>query len=276
MLTADEKCLKQTNWQKSFLRLGTSCQYRVRRIGPAIAFGLMLMLTFEVSSLTISASAASASQEQTQSAKRQPLGSLTATGEVYVNDKLASAESTVFVGDTIRTGDAGTATFTMTGNGTLKIGPQSQVVISGEPGFAAELRSGTGVLDSISGPSGIKVRVGNFAVVPAVRSRVTSAKIQGQPDGTFQVTCLDGDLSTLPLQGGSGQLLEAGQSVSISPGGGLTAQKESGVKPSGSSQTGGLKGRTGWTLLGVAGAGAGVAALALTHHGGTPVSPSRP
>lgn len=276
MWTVDEKFLEQTNSEKSFLHLGPSCQYRERRMAPAISFGLTLMFTFQVFSLTISASAASVSQEQAQSTKRQALGSLTATGEVYVNDKLAPAESTIFVGDTIRTGDAGTAIFTMAGNGALKIGAQTEVVISGDPAFAAELHSGTAVIDSISGPSGIKLRVGNVAVVPAVRSRVTSAKIEGQAAGAFQVTCLNGDVSTLPLRGGSGQLLEAGQSVSISPGGGLVAQKQSGPKLSGSSHTGVLKGRTGWTLFGLAGAGAGAAALALGHGGGTPVSPSTP
>jgi hypothetical protein len=274
--TADERFLEHPNSERSFRCLRTLCQYPERRTAPAISFGLVLMLTFQVSLLTTSADSASVSQEQSQSTKRQPLGSLTATGEVYVNDKVTPAESTIFVGDTIRTGDAGTAIFTMAGNGALKIGAQTEVVISGDPEFAAELQSGTAVIDSISGPSGIKLRVGNVAVVPAVRSRVTSAKIQGQPGGTFQVTCLNGDISTLPLQGGSGQLLEAGQSVSISPGGGLVAQKGSGLKLSGSSHTEVLKGRTGWTLLGLAGAGAGAAALALTHGGGTPVSPSTP
>lgn len=278
--TVEERSLENAEWEERFARLRTSCQYRERRMAGAISFGLILLLTFQVALLTNSADAASVSQdsqEQTQSAKRQPLGSLTATGEVYVNDKVVPAESTVFVGDTIRTGAASTAIFTMTGNGTLKIGAQSQVVISGDLQFAAELQSGTAVIDSISGPSGIKLRVGSFAVVPAVRSRVTSAKIEAQPGGTFQVTCLDGDISTLPLQGGgSGRLLEAGQWVSISPNGGLFAPKQSGVRSLGSSQTGPFKGRTGWTLLGLAGAGAGAAALVLTHGGGTPVSPSAP
>jgi len=274
--TADERFLEHPNSERSFRCLRSLWQYPERRTAPAISFGLILMLTLQVSVLTTSADSASVSQEQTQSTKRQPLGSLTATGEVYVNDKVAPAESTVFVGDTIRTGEASTAIFTMTGNGTLKIGAQSQVVISGDPQVATELQSGTAVIDSISGPSGIKLRVGNFAVVPAVRSRVTSAKIEAQPGRTFQVTCLTGDISALPLQGGSGQLLEAGQSVSISPGRGLVAQKQSGLKLSGSSHTEALKGRTGWTLFGLAGAGAGAAALALTHGGGTPVSPSTP
>lgn len=276
MPTVEERPLENANGGERSSRLRMSCQYRDRRMAPAISFGLLLMLTFQVPWLTIPADAASVSQEQSQSAKRQPLGSLTATGEVYVNDKLAPAESTVFVGDTIRTSEASTAIFTMSGNGTLKIGAQSQVVISGELEFSAELQSGTAVIDSISGPPGIKLRVGNFAVVPAVRFRVTSAKVEAQPGGTFQVTCLGGDISTIQLQGGSGRLLEAGQSVSVSPAGGLSAQRHSGVKFSGSSHTGVWKDRTGWTLLSLAGAGAG-AGLALTHRGGgTPVSPSTP
>ena len=164
----------------------------------------------------------------------------------------------------------------MTGNGTLKIGSQTQVVITGDPQFAAELQAGTAVIDSISGPSGIKVRAGGVVVVPAVRSRVTAAKIERQADGSFLVTCLDGDISTIPLQGTSGRLLEAGQSVSASPQGELFVQKQSGVRSSDGGLRGPLKSRTGWTLLGIAGAGAGAAALLLGHGGGTPVSPSGP
>ena len=134
--------MENANWGERFSRLRTSCQCREHRMAPAISFGLILMLTLQVSVLTTSADSASVSQEQTQSTKRQPLGSLTATGQVYVNDKVAPAESTVFVGDTIRTGEASTAIFTMTGNGTLKIGAQSQVVISGDPQFATELHPG--------------------------------------------------------------------------------------------------------------------------------------
>lgn len=162
------------------------------------------------------------------------------------------------------------------GNGALKIGSQTQLVISGEPTFAAELRSGTVVINSISGPSGVKLRAARVVVVPAVRSQLTAAKVERQADGSFLVTCLDGSVSAIPLQGTSGQLLEAGQSVSISPGGELVAHMEATVKPSASRKHGGLN-RTGWTLLGVAGTGAGIAAVALGHKGGKQsVSPSVP
>ena len=255
---------------------GALCEYRKHKTTPRMVSVLALTLILQSIVALTPANATGTRQEPTQNAQKQPLGSLTATGEVYVNDKPAPTESTIFVGDTVRTGDTGTAIFTMPGYGTLKLGSQTQIVVSGDPEFPAELQKGTAVLDSISGPSGIKVRVGNFVVVPAVRSRVTSAKIEGQPGGAFLVTCLDGDISTIPLGGGSGQLLEAGQSVSISPRGELSAQKGSGVKSSGTGAHGGLSGRTGWTLLGVAGGGAGAAALALSHGGSRPVSPSAP
>lgn len=227
-------------------------------------------------SLPAPANAAPGRQEHAQNPKKQPLGSLSATGEVYVNDKPVPVESTVFVGDTVRTGENSTAIFTLTGNGTLKIGAKAQVVLAGDPQFAAELQSGSAVIDSMSGPSGIKLRVGGIVVVPAVRSRATSAEIEQQADGTYLVTCLDGDISTLSLQGTGGRLLEAGQAVTVTPGGEMLAQKQSGGKSLGSGKPGALKGKTGWTLLGLAGGGAGVAALVLGHGGKTPVSPSRP
>ena len=223
-----------------------------------------------------STDAAATTQGQLQNSRKYPLGSLSATGEVYVNDKPVPVESTVFPGDTVRTGENSTAVFTMTGNGTLKIGSQTQVLLAGDPQFAAELQSGTAVIDSLSGPSGIKLRVGGVVVVPAVRSRVTSAKIERQADGTFLVTCLDGDISTLSLEGTAGRLLEGGQAVSVTPSGQMLVQKQSGGKSIGSGIPGPLQGKRGWTLLTLAGGGAGVAALVLGHSSKPPVSPSGP
>lgn len=260
---------------RSFLWIHSRCQrdQSKRSVGTALHF----LLTAGLAAFLFSgpASAAAAKQEQAQHSRKYPLGSLSATGEVYVNETAVPVESTVFPGDTIRTGENSTAVFTMTGNGTLKIGAQTQVALPGEPQFAAELQSGTALIDSISGPSGIKLRVGGVVVVPAVRSRVTSAKIERLVDGTYVVTCLDGDVSTLALQGTAGRLLEAGQAVSVTPSGQMFAQKESGGKSLGN-VTSALQGKKGWTMLALAGGGAGVAALVLGHGGKPPVSPSGP
>ncbi|HVH71861.1 MAG TPA: hypothetical protein VNB49_12210, partial [Candidatus Dormibacteraeota bacterium] len=58
-----------------------------------------------------------------QEQSKEKLGSLTSLGEVYVNDSLISAMSTVSSGDKIRTGESGEATLAVVGKGTLKIHP---------------------------------------------------------------------------------------------------------------------------------------------------------
>ena len=59
-----------------------------------IAFALAAqMLILQMFLLTVPANAAVHSQDQKQSPKREPIGSLSATGEVYVNDKPAPVES---------------------------------------------------------------------------------------------------------------------------------------------------------------------------------------
>ena len=276
VLTMQEAIMQHSNWKPPFLCLAHVYKLLRRRMTPAIALGLALVPALQVFVLAGPAHAATTVQEPTQNGKRVPIGSLSATGEVYVNEKPVPVESTVFAADSVRTGQNSTAVFTLPGNGTLKIGPQTQVVISNNPQFTAELQAGTAVIDSISGPSGIKLRAGSVVVVPAVRSRVTSAKIEGQPGGAFLVTCVEGDISTIPLSGTSGQLLEAGQSVNISSRGELSVQKQSGGASTGPGLPGPLKGKSGWSLLGLAGAGAGAAALAAGHGGSKPVSPSGP
>lgn len=277
MLASQEKLMKRRGLKPRPLFLTAANQREKCKCIAKAAFVFFLAAGFWGFSLPALASTASTSRQQApQSPKRQPLGSLSSSGEVYVNDKPVPVESTVFVGDIIRTGDNSTAVFTMTGNGTLKIGARTQVALPGEPQFVAELETGTAVLDSLSGPSGIKLRAGGVVVVPAVRSRVTSAKIERQADGTFLVTCLGGDISTLALQGTAGRLLEAGQAVSASPSGQMLVQKESGGRSLGSGVPGALKGKSGWTMLALGGGGAGVAALVLGHGGKAPVSPSGP
>ena len=203
-----------------------------------------------------------------QERQEEPLGSLTSTGEVYVNNSPAPAESTIFAGDTLRTGETGTATFTVSGKGDLKVSRQSQLVFSDGAQYAAELNAGTIVLDSSSGPTGVTLRAGGFVVVPAVRDQVTSARIDQATNGSFRITSLDGTVAVIPLEGTSGQILQVGQSVSISTRGELASPAL--AQPAG---------HTHWILLGLAGAGATTAAgaAAAGHAGGKQsVSPSSP
>lgn len=194
-----------------------------------------------------------------------PVGSLTSTGEVHVNGVAAPPDSTIFAGDALDTGESGSATFTVSGKGDLKISRQTQLAFSGSSQYAAELKAGTVVLDSSSGASGVTLLAGTYVVVPATAGQITSARIDGPSNGAFRVSCLSGTVALVGLQGGSGQVLQSGEAVNIS---------SQGIAPASSSSNHQKR----WILLGVAGGGAvaGIAAAAASHGGKQSVSPSTP
>ena len=200
---------------------------------------------------------ARASQQQQL---REKLGSLTSLGEVYVNDSLISDMSTVSSGDKIRTGESGEATLAVSGKGTLKIRPLSQVVLSGNDQYNAELEKGTVLLNSVPGSDGLIVRIGNYVVVPSVRSIATTLRVTRAQDGSFLVYCLEGKIGVLTVEGESGRLLQAGQSLTLSAKSELLASSST-PKSKGHSHTR-------WILLGLGGAAAAGAAVALAHRGG--------
>ena len=206
--------------------------------------------------LSIPASARTSQQEQS----REKLGALTSLGEVYVNDLPTSVMSTISSGDKIRTGESGEATLAVAGKGTLKIPPLSQVVLAGNDQYTAELQKGSVLLNSVPGSDGLIVRIGNYAVVPSVRSIATALRVTKAQDGSFLVYCLDGEIGVLTLEGKSGKLLQAGQSLTLSAKYELLASSST-SKPKGHSHTR-------WILLGLAGVAAGGAAAALAHRGG--------
>ena len=202
-----------------------------------------------------------------QEQPREPLGSLTGVGEVYLNDNLAPGESTIFSGDKIRTAEAGAASFVMSGKGTLKIAPYSQVVFSGNYQYTAELETGTIALNAIAGPNGISLRIGNYVVVSYSQNQSTTIQVTRAPNGAVIVSCVNGAAGVLTLEGRVGQYLQAGQSVNLTEG--STSLPE--TKPVGG-------GHSSWWLLGgLAGAGA-AAAIAFLAHGssGQSISPSAP
>src|SRR5258706_15218814 len=124
----------------------------------------------------------------------------------------APGESTIFSGDRIRTAMTGAATFAMSGKGTLKISPQSQVLFSGNYQFAAELEAGTIVLNTIAGPNGLTLRIGNYVVVSYSRKQSATLQITRAPDGSVAGSFLDGTAGVLTLEGKGGPVLQAGQS----------------------------------------------------------------
>ena len=84
--------------------------------------------------------------------------------------------------------------------------------------FTEELKNGTVVLSSVSGPRGIALRVENFVLVSSIREQSATTKIEGAANGSFLVSSLEGSVGVLTVEGKSGQFLQAGQSVNISAG----------------------------------------------------------
>ena len=217
--------------------------------------------------------------------QKQPLGSLSRVGQVYVNNSVAPAESTLFTGDTLRTDDTSTATFASSGRGSFQIAAGSQLVFAGTQQYVAELKSGIVVVSSLAGPAGMSLRIGKFVVVAVTRDQQTSARIESASDGSFQVSCSEGSVGIIPLEGPpNGVFLQVGQSVSISAQGQLSvpaATVASTAPPTTSpAQPSPVvrKSHTGWIILGLA-AGGGVAAgvaVAVAHGSSQTVSPSTP
>src|ERR1700683_5510160 len=235
-------------------------------------FSLQLLSLLVVLSLLFPAIGQAGGRSQ----EHQALGSLSSVGEVYVNNSPAPGDSTIFTGDTVRTGQAGTATFTSSAQGTFQILAQSQVAFNGGDQYVAELQSGTVVMSSMRGPQGLNLRLGSFTAVGVTDGEQSTSKIEKAGDGTFAVTCLDGSVILVPTAGSNGLLMQAGQTVSISGQGQLSAVKE--VAPP--NPTPGTvqqkKSYTLWIIVGAAGAGAAGIGIALggKHSSTPPVSPA--
>jgi hypothetical protein len=212
--------------------------------------------------------------------QQQALGSLNSAGDTFVDAMPVPAESTIFPGDVVRTGGNGNGTFTLTGKGSLKLAPQTQVKFAGDPRFLAELQSGRVVMDSFGGTTDLTVRAGNFVVSPLIGPEKSSSRIEEGSDGSFTIVCLDGSISVIPLEGATGRVLQANQMLTISSAGelGLVQQATATAATQPSPVPHAQKSRKGWIILGAAGAGGAIVAAAAASHGGNnqAVSPSSP
>jgi len=247
-----------------------------RTIASHLTFCFIHALAMQLVLFPILADALPTSRAQ----EKQPLGSLSSIGPVYVGDSVAPASSTIFTGDTLRLGDAATATFTISGRGSFEIASQSQLVFTGSQQYVAELKSGTVVMSSSSGSSGITLRIGNHVVLAVTQGEQSTAKIDGAADGSFVISCTQGNVGVVPLDGSpNGIFLQAGQSISLSPQGELSAPRATVASTTTTSPTQPSvrkSSHTGLIVLGVAGAAGAVgAAVALGGKGhGQTVSPS--
>jgi len=211
------------------------------------------------------------SQEQ----ERKPLGSLTSVGEVYVNGMLAPREATIFEGDALRTGDAGTADFTASGLGSLKISSMTQLTFEANQQYLAELNQGSVVMSGLGEASKFQIRLGRFAVFPGPEAAETIAQIERSPDNSFRIVCNMGNLGIIALEGTEALFLQAGQSATISPEGALRAANLSPTAGQTVSSAQKSKSKKGWIILGAAGGGGAVAAAVVLGTRGK-ASPSSP
>src|SRR2546429_7812689 len=127
-----------------------------------------------------------------QEKEKTALGSLTSVGEVYVNDSPAPAEITILSGDRVRVGENGSATFNMSGKGSLKLSPRSQALFAGKYEYTVELEAGAGVMNFISGPNWVSLRVGKDVVVFSTEENPALAFFLMGPDWAVLCTFLDG------------------------------------------------------------------------------------
>jgi hypothetical protein len=222
-----------------------------------------------------------------QAPERTPLGALRTTGEAYVNDSRVSGESTVFIGDTLRTGADGAARLTVSGRGSVIASSQTRVVFEADPRYFATLLQGSAGLRSLTGAKNFQLRAGHFTVVPDP-SGEAAAEVELVADGSTRVTCTAGSVGVIDLEGPQSAFLHAGETATILPEGALQtgapptptpgAPTPGAPTPTAPPPTAKKKSRTGlYVLLGLAGAGAAGAAAGLAGRGGAaPVSPSGP
>jgi hypothetical protein len=250
-----------------------------RTVAPGLTLCFIHVLALQLLLFPALADARAASQEQ----QKQPLGSLSSVGQVYVSNSVAPAQSTIFTGDALRTDDMGTATFTISGKGSFAIASRSQLVFTGSQQYVAELKSGIVVMSSESGPSGINLRIGNFVAVAVTQGEQSTSKIEAVADGSFLISCSEGSVGIVPLEGPpNGVFLQVGQTVTISAQGELSAMNatiaENTAAPPQEAPSVKKNNHTGLIILAVAGAGAVGIGVALAGHKGSsePVSPSSP
>src|SRR3979411_137246 len=164
-------------------------------------------------------------------AQNQALGSVTTVGPVTVNGVPAPADLTIFPGDTLKTADLGSAAFSISGKGSFKLLSNSEIVFPPDPRYTAELKAGSVVMNSFNGATDVSLRVGNYVVAPVIQAQQSTSQVVRHADGSFTVTCLEGSVGLIPLEGAAGRGLQAGESINILPSGELDVANATGAAP---------------------------------------------
>jgi hypothetical protein len=147
-------------------------------VSPLLIFLLSLQVLFAGPNL--------ASQGQGQ----KPLGSLSTSGEVYLNESRITGEVIIFLcwrfaADRCRRG----ASVAVSGCGTLTIAKQTEVSFAASPRYFDELLHGAVGFQTFVGTTNFELRAGNFIIVPASDTEAAAA-IERTPDGLTKVVYL--------------------------------------------------------------------------------------
>ena len=206
----------------------TSASVLIRKMKRTIAPGLTLWLIHLLALQLVLFPALADARPASRAQEKQPLGSLSSVGQVYVSNSVVPAESTIFTGDTLRTNDLATATFTISGKGSYEIASRSQLVFTGSQQYVAELKSGTVVMSSVSGPSGINLRMREILLswrLPKESNPLRRLRVLQTDRSSSPLT--EGSVGIVPLEGPpNGVFLQTGQSVTHFPTGRVVCPNE--------------------------------------------------
>jgi hypothetical protein len=206
-----------------------------------------------------------------------------ASGEVYLNGLRATAEQTVYPGDTVRTGPDGAAALTSPGFGLLIIPAQSEIFFRADP-YLATLKQGSVEVRSLQSGRNLGIQFGNTVMyLPSPETESVEA-ITLRPNGSARVACGLGSIGLRSVDGTELVVLRSNQSVEIGVDG--KSQTVESIVPIPDAQTSsvpasastGKSSHTGYIVLAVIGGGGAAAAIALLSRksGTQPVSPSSP
>jgi hypothetical protein len=215
------------------------------------------------------------------STPQEAVGELRTAGAVYVNESKVPAQTTIFPGDTLRTGAGGSATIEVPGKGMLLILQQTQISFGGPGTYFAEVKQGGVNLRSLGGVENFELQMGNVVVTPDPAAEA-GAEIRRAADGSAQVKATLGSVGLVSLRGQETVFIKAGQEMGISAEGRLASSAPP-LQPLSTPQAAEKptvikkKSRTPWIVLGAGGgAGAAIAAVLAGGGGQKPVSPSAP
>ena len=212
----------------------------------------------------------------------QTLGSMRATGDVYLNGSRAAGEQTLFTGDTVRTGPDGAAALTSPDFGLLIIPAQSEISFTGLS-YPATLKQGSVELRSMRAGRNFGIHFGNmFIYLPSTEPEAAGV-VTIRADGSVQVSWGLGSVGLRSAQGFELMVLHPNQSIVIDVDGKLRTVESTIPVPTAQTSSGPVaatakSSRTPYIALAIVAAAGTAATLALILNktGNQPVSPSSP